>query len=464
MSTSASRENLLTLQNFLGLNHESSQRILGSSILISLGSELKKTETFLKNILERTFENVHTSPRVGISYSCEVLTESDHRKTDGPFIFFGQNEAGALIISKALPDKKLSNDLHPFLYFLASCYAGGLVLKTVVGKLPFASQDEIVIEIDRLINIDLNSQVDIGLTHMAGAGAIGNSFLLALSTFSVSGELKIVDPDYVSHGNLNRCLFFGSDDIGQSKAEVLAAKAKTLFANLKLTPVPQELAKISDKSNGAWLRKLVVGVDSRRARRNLQSEIPKEVFDASTTGIFEVVIHQHERPLTGACLGCIYVKEKQEEAHEIHVAEALGVSLDHVKQLFIDREAALLILKKYPAIQQELIGLPYDTLFKQLCGEGKLVTNEGKQVLAPLAFVSALAGAYLALMFIEKHVSGQRYNYWKFSPWNNINFRLKQTLPSNPECDFCNDLSFTKIAGKLWNKSNDFDAGNEIAT
>lgn len=450
MSTSAARENLLTLQNFLGLNQESSQRIIGSSILISLGSEFKKMETFLKNILERTFEKVHISPEVGISYSCEVLTESNYRKTDGPFIFFGQNETGALIISRTLPTKKMSSELHPFLYFLVSCYAGGLVLKTVVGKLPFASQDEIAIDIDKLIDIDLNSQVDIGLVHMAGAGAIGNSFLLALSTFSIHGELKIVDPDYVSDGNLNRCLFFCSDDIGQNKAEILAAKAKTLFDNLKLTPIPQELAKISDKSNGGWLKKLVVGVDSRRARRNLQSEIPKEVFDASTTGIFEVVIHQHERPLTGACLGCIYVKEIQEEAHEIHIAEALGVSLDHVRQLFINEEAALLILEKYPAIRQELIGLPYDTLFKQLCGEGKLMTAEDKQVLAPLAFVSALAGAYLALMFIEKHILGQRYNYWKFSPWGGLNYRLRQTIPTNPNCEYCKDPLFLKVSNALW--------------
>jgi len=449
MSTSA-RENLLALQNFLGLNQESSERILGSSILISIEIEFQTLTDFLKNILERTFEKVHTSPEVGITYSCEILVDPANKVTRGPYIFIGQNEENALVISKILPARKLPLDIHPFLHFLISCYASGLVFKTVVGRLPFLSQDEITIEVDKLVKIDLNTRIDIGLTHLAGAGAIGNSFLLALSTFSVTGELKVVDPDYVSDGNLNRCLFFTSQDIDQRKADVLVAKAQHLFDSLKLTPIPQELAKITDKSDGSWLVKLVVGVDSRRARRNLQMEIPREVFDASTTGISEVVIHHHKRPLSGACLGCIYVKEKQEEAHEAHVAEVLGVTIEHVKQQFINEEAASLIAKRYSLEKNELIGIPYDTLFKQLCGEGKLKNAEDRQVLAPLAFVSALAGAYLALMLVEKHISGEAYNYWKFSPWGDINYRLRQSIPTNSDCEFCNNPSFVKVASKLW--------------
>lgn len=45
------------------------------------------------------------------------------------------------------------------------------------------------------------------------------------------------------------------------------------------------------QGGGAWLKRLIVGVDSPRARRNLQTEVPGEVYDASTTGISEVVVH-----------------------------------------------------------------------------------------------------------------------------------------------------------------------------
>ena len=64
----------------------------------------------------------------------------------------------------------------------------------------------------------------------------------------------------------------------------------------------------------------------------------------------------------------------------------LGVSLEQVKQQFIGPAAASTICKKYQLSEDTLVGLAYDTLFKQLCGEGKLQTAEDKQVLAPLVY------------------------------------------------------------------------------
>ena len=146
----------------------------------------------------------------------------------------------------------------------------------------------------------------------------------------------------------------------------------------------------------------------------------------------------------------VYFKEKQEEAHEIHVAEALGISLNQVRQQFIDEAAAEMIVKKYTVDRNSIIGLPFDTLFKQLCGEGKLMTSESNQVLAPLAFVSALAGAFLALMFVERHLISSDYNYWRISPWANLNFRLQQKLGTHPDCKSCNSESYVKVAKSLW--------------
>jgi hypothetical protein len=199
------------------------------------------------------------------------------------------------------------------------------------------------------------------------------------------------------------------------------------------------------------LQKLIVGVDSRRARRNLQSEIPGEVFDASTTGIDEVVVHHNHQPLNGkACLGCIYYKEDEELAHEKHVAETLGVSVNQVTQLFIDEVASIAIKKKYPFLTINLVGLPYDMLFKQLCGEGKLITEGDKQVLAPLAFVSSLAGALLALIVAENILKHGVYNYWRVSPWCTPNYRLKQMTAACMNCEFCNDHLFQKAIARIW--------------
>lgn len=456
MNKDAIKENQLTLQKLLGLNKDASQKILGSAVLITIKGNHSRLVEFLEKILSKTFEIVHTVPDPNVNYSCEILSDSSYRISEGPYIFLGQKGKEKLTVSLHPLTEALEENTHPFLYFLLACYTGGMVLRKIASALPIKTNDEIVINIAQLINNKgiLSSEINIGTAYLAGAGAIGNSFLYALTTFQVQGELNVVDPDFVSGGNINRCLLFVDGDVGQNKVDVLVNRAQPYFNKLKLVPLPCELSKVPDKFSGAWLEKLIVGVDSRRARRNLQGEIPKEVFDASTTGIEEVVIHHHKRPLKGACLGCIYAKEKQEEAHEVHIAESLGVSLDHVKKQFIDNEAAELITKKYSIDKNEVLGIPYDTLFKKLCGEGKLMTSKNNQVLAPLAFVSALAGALLALMLVEKHLEITDYNYWRVSPWTNLVFQLQQKLETNPNCEFCNDQVFSSVSESLWGKIN----------
>src|SRR5260221_4281284 len=301
MNSEAVKENLLTLRNLLGQDEEGSQKIVGSSILISGSESYPKLIEYLKLILQKTFESVTTTVDERLKYACEVVLNTDPPRTPGPHVYVGQQGENTIIISSTPIHQRLSKELHPFLYFLTSCYVGALVLKNVSEKLPVFMKDVICLDIQSIVENQkiFDSEINIGEAYLAGAGAIGNSFLYALSTFKVLGELKIVDPDFVSGGNLNRCLFFNEDDILKKKVDILAERAQPLLPNLKLIPLPYELAKIPNKPEGAWLMKLIVGVDSRRARRNLQREIPGEVFDASTTGITEVVVHHHKRPLVG---------------------------------------------------------------------------------------------------------------------------------------------------------------------
>lgn len=454
MNFDALNENKLTLQKLIGLDPESSERVMDASVLITITGDHPRLQEFLTLILGKTFNNVYVSPQKGKSYSCEIITDFSQKRTSGPYIYVGQNE-NIILISAFEPKRNLTEKHHPFLYFLLACYAGALVLSKVTSYLPINGANEISIDPNILFscNVLADDTINIGKVHLVGAGAIGNSFLYALSTFHIEGELVIIDPDNVSGSNLNRCLFFEEEDINRKKVDVLSEKAQKLNSKLELIPLPYEIAKIPDKPEGAWLNKLIVAVDSRRARRNIQREIPKEVFDASTTGIEEIVLHHNSIPLNGsACLACIYVKESIENAHEIHIAEALGVPVTQIENQFINEEAAFLICQKYPSLDQKsIIGIPYDTLFKMLCGEGILMTQPSKQVLAPLAFVSSLAGAFLALMVIEAHITNElSYNYWRISPWSNINFKLKQQLPKNHNCEFCNDKTYIKFSEELW--------------
>lgn len=451
MNKDAFKENHKTLQRFLKLNEESSQKILGSSILVSVNPKYYRLEEFLVVILKRTFEVVHTSSDKSVVYNCEIFCSENDRQTETAFVHLGEDNKNIVISSLNL-NSPLPDNLHSFIYYLVACYTGAVVLKSVFRHLK-ENSEEIKLDYKKLIKDEslLYRNLNIGNFFLVGAGAIGNSFLYALSNFNVDGVVNICDPDIVSGSNLNRCLFFEDSDIDKYKVDIISEKAQPFFQNLRLNPFPYELRKALSNAKSTILDKIVVGVDSRRARRNLQNELPFEVFDASTTGISEVVVFHSRVDLNEACLGCIYKREKQEESHEIHIAETLGVTVDQVRKHFIDKTAASLIASKYSIDPEGLIGVPFDTVFKQLCGEGKLMTENNLQVLAPLAFVSALAGGILALRFLEEHLNIGDYNYWRISPWAEMNFRLKQKRLKDPNCEICNNEEYQNVIKSIWN-------------
>ena len=445
MNSEAAKENLMALEQLLGLEKESAQKIVGASILISGTDKYPELASFLTDLLQRTFENVSAQASSVENYSCEIVLGDCTPLTNAPSVFVGEASAGELCVSLIPTQNTLSTSLQGFYYLLLAAYTCALVIKRQSKqKLPFATDDTIIINTSSLIADPkiFETEINFGEVYIAGAGAVGNAFLYALRTFKVKGRINIADSDFISGRNLNRCVFFASDDIEKLKVDILVLRAQPLLKNVELIPIPTVLGNVpAAKSGGDWLKKLVVAVDSRRARRNLQNEIPGEVFDASTTGIEEVVIHHNRQPLSGkACLSCVYIKDPREESHEQHIAETLGVSLEHVRQNFVNEEAAKLICQKYKQFQsQKIVGIAFDSLFKELCSEGKLLDAEDRQVIAPLAFVSVLAGAFLALAFIESHFDHLNYNYWRASPWRNPNFRLRSVNHTNPNCEFCNN-------------------------
>jgi hypothetical protein len=200
-------------------------------------------------------------------------------------------------------------------------------------------------------------------------------------------------------------------------------------------------------------------VDSRRARRRLQEELPLHVFDASTTGIAEAVLTFYTARSDHACMGCLYPLDHAEHAHEVHVASALGVSVEDVRTHYVSAHAASEIAARYPELPaKHLIGIAYDTLFKQLCSVGELKAGTTEQVLAPLAFVSALAGAYLALEFVlrvGRKDTTMPFNYWRISPWSSPVLELRDLRPRHPNCECCSREQIRTIIGDLWGQRFD---------
>jgi hypothetical protein len=410
MNSKAVTENARTLAAALGINEGRAAALLDITILVTANpKELAGTwlAQFLEALLSRTVASVLAKPQPDVRHAVEVVVGGAKPVGVGPILRV-EISSEQIVIGTERASECGTADVHPVLLLLGACYAAACTIKLAIGEaLPMQVSTPLVIKFADVLGkgFDPYDRFEIGTAYLAGAGAVGNGFLFALKLFDVGGELNVADADKADEGNLNRCVWFSEADVDKNKAERLVELAQPYFSRLRLRAHPVMLQKVpAGHGGGPWLERLIVGVDSRRARRNLQNEFPHEVYDASTTDIREVVLHFNRLPNEGlACMSCVYALEKVEQAHERHVAESLGVSLAEVQQIFVSSTSARKICERYTHLKaQEIEGTAYDSLFKQVCAEGALKASEDRQIFAPFSFVSVLAGVYLAVELLRR--------------------------------------------------------------
>jgi hypothetical protein len=459
MNSDAYIENARTLAQIIGTSQQNAAELLDGHVGVFVDtSDDRHNEVadFLVLLLERTVSNIHKNPDTtdGLDMCVCIGSVPNLEAVD---LFVGIDPEKVLICSEKVPIQATTNGSNQIWALTGACYTAAQVVRKLVGDLlPVPKVEHIQINYIDIFGetFHVEEEFDIGITWLVGAGAIGNAFVFALNLLNPKGELHVVDPDAVDGGNLNRCLCFGEKDLELNKAKQLSEWLKARNPSLRVYYHGFELAKVPEKSDGPWLPRLVVAVDSRIARRNIQNEIPGEVYDASTTDIREFVLHFNSQPLEGrACLSCIYFQDVAEDAHKKHVAEALGVTLEDLDAQFVSTEAATKIKIKNPDVADQILeGLAYDSLFKQLCGEGRLSSAEDRQVFAPFAFVSVMAGLFLAIEFKKRILKPKppSFNYWKVSPWSSPVLRGQRNKFALKDCSFCSNSVMESVAKSLW--------------
>lgn len=461
LTPEARRENALALSTALGLSVADAAQALALGIAITADPTDPAAIALARDIadlLGRTIERVSTGADAG-PIAAEVVVGMATPCTTALPIYVDVRVDAAMIGRYRTAIQPIATP-HPILRLLTACYASaGTLYHALRGALPIGLPDPLVVRFDAL-GVDagaLGKPIDLGLGVMAGAGAIGNGLLFAGCRLDLGGELIIADDDVVSAGNLNRQVWFERDDIDKPKVERLVARAQPFFPRLQLLPRQCRLQDLPERSHSPWLKRLIVAVDSRRARRALQTEFPGEVFDASTTDIREVVIHHHAQPTPDACLSCIYEPDAEELSREQHIADHLGVPVDAVRRERISDLDAAAIVTRFPRlVAAELVGMAYDTLFKRLCAEGSLGTIAGRTIVAPFAFVSVLAGTLLALELVRwlgQGASARGFNYWRVSPWHAPLARRRIIRPRQPGCMFCSDAILQRVNVALWSSA-----------
>lgn len=451
-------ENRRMLAALLGIEDEEAASRLEVTVLVTAADDAGSVRiaNHVLSILGRTVNASSDDADIVIAEVEVIIGPAAARSAGTSLVWLGPVADGIRVATD--PFRQVPATVHQIFEVLAACYACGMALRFALGRgLPFAGASTILISPAELLGEDLrciDQACDMGEAVLAGAGAVGNAFLFGLKFFQIVGRLHIVDPKKVHDGILNRCIWFSSDDNGIAKALAIAARAQRSFSALELVPHVATVNEAASALGSNGLERLVTTVDSRRARRSLQDEIPREVFDASTTGVAEVVLHFNEQPSDLACLACIYRQEEGELKHEEHVAEALGVEVTDVQEGFISETAAARLCLTFSDLKaEEVVGKAYDTLFKARCAEGVLRTAEDRQVLAPFCFVSVLAGAYLALEFVRRVNSGRiahPFNYWRVSPWHAPVVGLRALRGIAPGCRYCGEPVMRQTALSIW--------------
>lgn len=436
-------ENQLTLARILNIPEEEASHRLSHRVAISGADGAPAFASEVAELLARTLTMADSGET-----DVEIVISGEPRTDAQTKVFVSLSENEVIVANEAPANVR---PVKPLLAAIAACYVASAVIDRATllnrGVDPFVVRFKDLGITDEL----LNKNVVLENPTLAGAGAIGNGFLRALRHLNVSGSLTISDPKDVSEGNQNRCLYFTESSVGKRKANELCTRAQGDFANLQLIPYDADFSSLV--KNTGKIRTVIVATDSRRVRRTIQSELPLEVIDASTTGSDEIIIHSHHQPTTGACLACVYKHVPDELSRERTIAAELRVDLADVQKPLIDVATADKIARAYPQITREsILGKAIDSLFRELCASQALKSPEGEQVFAPFAFISNLAGALLAieLMRVYGTADDPATNYFAISPWRPPNPMMRRRRPKVPECEVCSKKQFAEAMSLVW--------------
>lgn len=461
MTPGQQRENERMLASILGVADDDAADLLLQAVQITwapddlAGSLLGG---FVVQMLRRTFRRVGTPDDPDPHARCELRINSAPAHCAVARQIQAHLDAHGLRVGRAAARAGAESVAPPpVLALLSACFASAAVADAALGlpagwfaptgiSVDFADWPGVPVEA-------FARRVDLGVCQMAGAGAVGNAIALALRYLPVRGQLIVIDPKSVTEGILNRCLCFDDEDIDEPKATRLAKWIATHCPGVDARAFHGTLQQQRAQRPGE-IERLIVGVDSRRARRGLQEEVAREVFDASTSGVEEVVFHYNRLMNGKACLACVYAQTRQEDVFERHVADALGVTLEDVRSYLITPSAAARIALVYPQVGvEQLIGRAYDSVFREMCATQSLRTSEERQVLAPFGFVSQLAGTVAAIELFLRRADEERcdkFNYWRVSPWRGVNVDLQQDLSARSDCAVCASPHYQTLARRLW--------------
>jgi hypothetical protein len=236
-----------------------------------------------------------------------------------------------------------------------------------------------------------------------GAGAVGNATAYAFSeTDAISGALRTLDVKHVDEKNLNRCLYFREQHVGESKVSVLASEAGS--TGLLVEGVNERYR--DEDGHDCFI--VLSTVDNNEVRHQMQESLPAYVVEGST-GETQVSVSVHNAVNGRTCLVCKHPDrqlgvERRRPLTVAEMAARTGISEEAVVRGIangtheISNALIQLVRRKNPEMAACLVEARGQGL--DLCGAlGDLRNRFGMQEGprdASVPFVSVLAGVLAA--------------------------------------------------------------------
>lgn len=290
----------------------------------------------------------------------------------------------------------------------------------------------------------LPETVELGEIHLAGCGAIGQATVATLAQLPLTGTLYAVDHDLLDEGNLQRYVLSTAEDLNSAKPELIARALKD--HGLRVQEVATRWG--ADARTGPGRETVLSALDSRQGRIELQTGLPREIFNAWTQPQ-DIGVSRHQSFGTDPCLACLGWLRKPRPSESQMIATALGehelrVILYFAAEVQAGAGAGLTVSQPLPAaairatgrlqlpedagawaersLLQDLIdryelpaeqfgplsAMPIRELYRDAVCAGMLIehaaTERGADVSVPLAHQSALAGILLATWLLVDRV------------------------------------------------------------
>jgi len=452
-------------------------------------SNTVNTSKILLNLLPRFFRSVKLSGKKNSLYHLPIShieLISQNKNNPSLIIYLGPKKlksrkkvlfvgscGWSAYISTSKPMKYPKSHQNPIGAILAGALAAGEAFKRAFPELKGELINELVYdpltfgEKDPVIEPLIPNEIHFDDLTLIGLGGVGMGIIYCLNSLnSISGKLRLIDPEVMDKSNEQRYLYGFKENRGKSKVSIASDKLNETHPFLLDVKTHQNSYENIVKSLDMplYLPTVIITVDQESTRKNVQAGLPKIIYNGWTDTDNPTMgygIGKHE--LTGhyECLACAYFpKFGPKDSYDL-AALRTGFSVSELKRRhennILTTEEDIVNISKHmgtPVTNLErFVNEPITALLHGECGVLR-VASQDKEATAPIPHIPLLLAiqivTQLIIPYLEpsteiKQLKSAAIFYGLKIPSQNPTEKRKK----NPHCS-CRDPVYSEAYKKKW--------------